>query len=173
MTYLSGNSRTLWSTGRHLMKRNKDSGVWEGKIIILQKNLVHNCMQCLLSFQGTLIFGSEATVPASMFFDVNPENGEIRIIDSTGLLADSATHYYIPVTVYDEARTEKTATATFTASMSRNENKPTFLDSNYRFQITDRYGLGQEVGRVNATDADEKVSRSCHGSGKQVTLNNT
>ena len=59
-----------------------------------------------------------------------------------------------PVVVWDKGRPEKTATATFTASMVRNENEPQWDQSEYRVEITDRYGLGQEVVRVHAQDGD-------------------
>ncbi len=57
--------------------------------------------------------------------------------------------------VHDTNRTEKTATATFTAQMRRNENAPRFSQSEYRVTINDRYNLGQEVIQVTATDTDE------------------
>ena len=56
--------------------------------------------------------------------------------------------------VHDTNRTEKTATATFTAQMSRNENAPRFTQSEYRVTINDRFTLGQEVTTVRATDSD-------------------
>ncbi len=62
--------------------------------------------------------------------------------------------------VHDAERTEKTATATFTAVMTRNENAPRFREGEYRITITDRYTLGQDVIPVAATDADNVRSVS-------------
>ncbi len=56
--------------------------------------------------------------------------------------------------VHDTNRTEKTATATFTAQITRNENPPRFSQSEYRVTIDDRYTLGQEVITVLANDQD-------------------
>lgn len=58
------------------------------------------------------------------------------------------------VTVTDTAYPQKTATSTFTAVMSRNENKPQFSQNEYRATINDRFQLGQEVVTIAATDKD-------------------
>ena len=58
------------------------------------------------------------------------------------------------VTVTDTAYPQKTETSTFTASISRNENKPKFEQGEYRATINDRFQLGQEVATVVASDED-------------------
>lgn len=58
------------------------------------------------------------------------------------------------VTLYDDGRSERTSTATLTATITRNENAPKFNDSDYKVRINDRYDLGREIIVVGATDSD-------------------
>ena len=58
------------------------------------------------------------------------------------------------ITLYDDARPEKTSTGTLTASITRNENSPIFTQRDYKVKVTDRTALGTEVARVSANDAD-------------------
>ena len=55
---------------------------------------------------------------------------------------------------WDMGRPFKTATATFSALITRNENSPRWNSSDWRVTVNDRYQLGQEIARVGATDAD-------------------
>ena len=85
--------------------------------------------------------------------------------------------FQLPVVVWDEGRTEKTATATLTCVMSRNENAPRFEQDEYSATVNDRYEQGDEVRTVRASDDDQvsvtKMSNSdlnqvntavlCHG----------
>ena len=63
--------------------------------------------------------------------------------------------FQLPVVVWDEGRTEKTATATLTCVMSRNENAPRFEQDEYSATVNDRYEQGDEVRTVRASDDDQ------------------
>ena len=58
------------------------------------------------------------------------------------------------VMTWDEQRPQKTATSTFTALITRNENGPRWNQSEWRETINDRYKLGQKIVQVGATDQD-------------------
>ena len=57
--------------------------------------------------------------------------------------------------MWDTGRTDKTATSTLTAVITRNENKPRFDRYDYTATINDRYKLGQEVTTISASDQDK------------------
>ena len=80
--------------------------------------------------------------------------------------------FQLPVVVWDEGRTEKTATATLTCVMSRNENAPRFEQDEYSATVNDRYEQGDEVRTVRASDDDQvSVTRTVRaGDDDQVSV---
>ena len=94
-------------------------------------------------------------MPMASIFYVHEQTGQVRVKSAAALKADRAFTYTLPIMVWDTGRPEKTATSTFTAKISRNENSPRFEQNEYRVKINDRYELGQEIVNVQATDRDQ------------------
>lgn len=61
----------------------------------------------------------------------------------------------LTINLWDSGRPEKTSSATFTASITRNEYPPVWNQTEYRVTINDRYTLGQTVIQVGASDRDQ------------------
>jgi protocadherin Fat 4 len=104
--------------------------------------------------KGNLTWGMIESIPGTDIFRINETSGEIVVMDAAKLKADTAFKYMIPITLYDTARPQKTATATFTAVVTRNEHTPRFTQGEYNVRINDRWALGDEVAVVTATDQD-------------------
>lgn len=64
--------------------------------------------------------------------------GRIRVFNSARLLADSATIYSIQITAHDSAFPDMKIRSSVTIIVNRNPSTPSWQQSNYVFNITDR-----------------------------------
>ncbi|XP_060080745.1 protocadherin Fat 4-like, partial [Ylistrum balloti] len=111
----------------------------------------------LVETGGTLQYKLIGDGAGPSFFQLSSEG---VISPRVNLRGDNALIYELRVQVYDSEIPSMAINSTVTVNMTRNPNQPVFtLSGFYTFPITDNTPIGDRVGSVLATDADNDTIR--------------
>lgn len=84
---------------------------------------------------------------------VNPNNGEITVLPSFD--RETTPYVVFEVLAIDQGDTPLTGTATITLTIKdRNDNKPKFNETEYKFEISENVNSGFRIGQLTGHDLD-------------------
>lgn len=105
-----------------------------------------------------IIYAITETPPASLYFDIDPNSGEIT---TKALLFNyNVESYYITVYATDITSASQRADISVRVHIIRNSNAPVFAQGNWAKSISEYDPIGDLVVTVEATDEDDSRSSS-------------
>ncbi|XP_035826838.1 protocadherin Fat 4-like [Aplysia californica] len=102
-----------------------------------------------------VVYSLLGTVPASLYFVINPTTGVIRT--NATIVFDTTTKYSLTVQAVDiprQAASPRTALAGVVINVSRNPNAPVFEQNEYLLTISEYASVQSSIANVRATDND-------------------
>ncbi|VDH99244.1 protocadherin Fat 4, partial [Mytilus galloprovincialis] len=102
--------------------------------------------------RGAIVYDVIGKGSAPAFFDVDPAQGTVSVINQALMKADNTPVYELELVAYDSVYPNNRGNSTVKITMQRNLGRPAFVGGPYSATINDLYTLGQFVLQVNAND---------------------
>ncbi|KAK3745550.1 hypothetical protein RRG08_040225, partial [Elysia crispata] len=101
------------------------------------------------------------------FFGIGANNGDLYLarVLTTNKAADK---YQLIIQAQDNAIQPKSATATVTITIQRNEHKPVFNPSSYNANITEDFEISSSILKVTASDDDSNIDLNANTPNAQI-----
>ncbi|WAQ95445.1 FAT4-like protein [Mya arenaria] len=103
--------------------------------------------------RGSIVYAAVGYDVASAFFTINSQSGDVSLYDVASLRLHSSSSYTFRIQCYDSAYPDNKDFSNVVIQVRRNINPPVCVPS-YFESIPETYGLGVEILRISATDAD-------------------